>query len=100
METPGFLGDPMYAYEARTRRLYIVYTSGPDLYRYKAVPSEEVARMEAAESLGNYVATHIKPNYDGEIRQADGSLLRVPRIGRARPSSDHRRRGAPTHPNL
>jgi hypothetical protein len=75
---------PRYSYEARARRLNLVYASGPDLYRYKAVPPGEIARMEAAESLGRYVTTEIKPNYDGERRRADGRFVPVPRVGRPR----------------
>jgi hypothetical protein len=79
-----------YAYDRQARQLCVVFTGGRGLYRYLRVPPREIARMEGAESLGTFVnqeikeIKEIKPNYDGERREADGRFTPVPRVGRPR----------------
>jgi hypothetical protein len=94
-----------YAYDREARQLYVVFTGG-GLYRYLGIPPREIARMEGAESLGTFVnqeikeIKEIKPNYDGERREADGRFTPVPRVGRPREAArrERARKAPPASP--
>jgi hypothetical protein len=50
-------------YEEDRRILYVQFIDG-DLYEYVDVPLEDVIDLLHAESIGGFVNTRIKPNYD------------------------------------
>jgi KTSC domain len=57
-------------YDETTQTLDVTFTSG-QRYQYKDVPREHYRAMGNAESVGRYVAEHIKPNYTAEHQEED-----------------------------
>ena len=51
------------AYDPARRELFVRFSGGAE-YAYRGVPPEEVAALLAAESIGTFVNTRIKPRYE------------------------------------
>jgi KTSC domain len=54
-----------HAYDPATQTLHLQFANG-GTYAYPGVPAEKYAHLQAAPSLGKYVAQHIRPHHKGE----------------------------------
>jgi hypothetical protein len=57
-------------YDEATNTLDVTFASG-QRYQYKDVPRERYRAIGNAESVGRYLAEHIKPHYTAEHIQED-----------------------------